>query len=245
MSRSESIKNLATALFKAQHQIKGAYKNAENPFYKSNYADLESVWEAIRQPLFDNELSVIQPTGHQDGIFGVFTVLMHSSGEYWEGFTEVRSKDGSPQAQGSGITYSRRYGLSSMLGVYSHDDDGNAAQGPISDPGANRGHTPPNQNKPTETTKNNVAAKVPSPVPPKIIKNLAPGAAASQTTVPGVITFTQANELRAEGLKLKLTMDQMSEIIKRVAGVNKFGEIPIDKLAEVKKEFLNNEILPF
>lgn len=136
MKQSESIAKLSTALFKAQYAITGAVKDSTNPFFKSNYADLQSVWEAVKEPLFQNELSVLQPTGILDGNFGVYTLLTHSSGEYVQGFTPVLSKDGSPQAQGSGISYARRYALASILGVYQVDDDGNRAEGHISQPQA-------------------------------------------------------------------------------------------------------------
>lgn len=138
MKQSESIAKLATALFKAQHEIKGATKDATNPFFKSKYADLESVWEAVKTPLYENQLSVLQPTSIQDGVFGVVTILLHSSGEYISGFTPVNAKDNSAQAMGSGISYSRRYALASILGVYQRDDDGNdASKGVNSDFGQN------------------------------------------------------------------------------------------------------------
>ena len=62
MNRSEGINELAAALAKAQGEIKGAKKDESNPFYKSKYADLASVWEAIRDPLSKNSLAVIQGT---------------------------------------------------------------------------------------------------------------------------------------------------------------------------------------
>lgn len=89
----------------------------------------------------------------------------------------------------------------------------------------------PHSGKPKQSLETKVAAVAKKPVPPPPLSS--------------VISFQAANDLRAEGLKLRLTMDQMSEIIKRVAGVNKFGEITADKLALVKAEFLKNESLPF
>lgn len=129
MIRSESITKLATALFKAQFDFTGAVKDSNNPFYNSSYANLESVWDAIKKPLHDNELSVLQPHGYENDKFGVYTIIIHSSGEFIQGFTPVHSKDNSAQAVGSGISYARRYALASMVGVYQVDDDANNADG--------------------------------------------------------------------------------------------------------------------
>ena len=74
---------------------------------------------------------MIQPMVHLDGKNFVKTVLLHESGEMLESFTEiVYSKTNDAQAQGSGITYARRYGLQSMVCVGADDDDGNAASQP-------------------------------------------------------------------------------------------------------------------
>ena len=62
MNHSQSIAALASALAKAQSEISGAVKDSANPFFKSKYADLESVWSACRKPLTSNGLSVVQTT---------------------------------------------------------------------------------------------------------------------------------------------------------------------------------------
>lgn len=125
--RSESIAKLAVALAKAQAAMKGAVKDSQNPFFKSKYADLESVWDACRKPLTDNELSVIQiPAGGHDSL-SVLTVLMHSSGEWISGELLLNPKAWDPQGIGSAITYGRRYALAAFAGVYQTDDDGEAA----------------------------------------------------------------------------------------------------------------------
>ena len=83
MTKSESIAKLAEALAKAQSEMKAAFKNRVNPFFKSTFADLESVWDACREPLSKNGLSVSQPT-HIDanGKIILTTMLLHSSGEW-------------------------------------------------------------------------------------------------------------------------------------------------------------------
>lgn len=126
--KSESIGKIALALSKAQSKIHGAIKDSNNPFFKSTYANLESVMEAIRVPFFENELSYVQPVVMMEGHPYVKTILMHSSGEYIESIYPVIAKEmNDPQKVGGGVTYARRYALASMCGVSQVDDDGNTA----------------------------------------------------------------------------------------------------------------------
>jgi hypothetical protein len=127
--QSEQINELAAALSKAQASITGALKDSTNPFYKNRYADLASCWDACRKQLTDNGLSVIQTTDIVADTVVVRTTLAHSSGQWISGILPVKSKDDSPQAQGSGITYARRYALAAMVGLAQIDDDAEAAQG--------------------------------------------------------------------------------------------------------------------
>ena len=130
METSENINEISSALAKAQGQIENAIKDSSNPFFKSRYADLTSVWAACRRQLSENGLSVIQSPEESSHGISVVTMLCHSSGQW------IRSKysmpcDSSkltPQVIGSAITYARRYALSAMVGIAPHDDDdGNEA----------------------------------------------------------------------------------------------------------------------
>jgi len=122
------MKNIATALVKAQSEMSNPKKGNTNPFFKSKYADLNAVREAVIPILNENGISVLQPIVHKDGKNFVNTILLHESGELMESFTEiVFSKQNDAQAQGSGITYARRYGLQSFVCVGADDDDGNKA----------------------------------------------------------------------------------------------------------------------
>jgi hypothetical protein len=127
--QSREIDKLAGALAKAQAGITGALKDSANPFFKSKYADLASCWDACRKQLTENELSVIQTTEIKDGEVVVVTTLAHSSGQWIRGILPVKVKDDGPQAQGSGITYARRYALAAIVGLAQIDDDAEAAQG--------------------------------------------------------------------------------------------------------------------
>lgn len=132
MTHSDSINDLATALTKAQAEIEGAIKGKVNPAFRSKYADLGSVWDACREPLTKHGLCVIQPVGKMaDGTLCTITRLLHSSGQWIqdEGIPLLLSKQ-DMQGLGSALTYSRRYGLMSMVGIAPEDDDGNAASKP-------------------------------------------------------------------------------------------------------------------
>lgn len=130
MSQSESIVKIAAAFTKAQQDIKIAHKAENNPFFKSKYADLTAVWDAVKDALGKNELAVMQiPTVIGEHQF-LRTRLIHSSGEWIEGVYIINPVKNDPQGIGSAITYARRYSLCAMLGVIAdEDDDGNKASG--------------------------------------------------------------------------------------------------------------------
>ena len=122
------MKNLIKALIEAQSEMGNAVKDSKNPFFKSTYADLNSIREACIPILNKHKIVVLQPTTHIEGKNFIRTILMHESGETIEGLTEiVYSKQNDAQAQGSGITYARRYGLQSLVNIGAEDDDGNKA----------------------------------------------------------------------------------------------------------------------
>ena len=126
--KSENIADLAKALAAAQSEIKSAVKDSENPFFKSTYADLASVWAACRDALTKNGIAIVQAPGFEGDTVYLETVLMHASGQWIDGRLPVRPVKNDPQGMGSAITYARRYGLAAMVGVApDDDDDGNAA----------------------------------------------------------------------------------------------------------------------
>ena len=131
MTRSESIAALAAALSKAQSAMTGAKKDSINPHFKSKYADLASVWDACREPLTKNGLSVIQMPGKDETGYYVETVLAHSSGEFVSCKLHIVPIKDDPQGLGSSITYARKYALAAIAGIApdDSDDDGEAAMG--------------------------------------------------------------------------------------------------------------------
>ena len=127
IEQSSDITALAVALAKAQAQVKGAQKTEDNPFFKSKYADLASVWEACREPLTTNGLSVVQLPGYSEGVVTVDTMLIHVSGQWIRGTAGTKVSKDDPQGVGSAITYLRRYALAAVAGVAPEDDDGEGA----------------------------------------------------------------------------------------------------------------------
>lgn len=132
MNKSESIANLAKALSTAQGGIKAALKDSNNPFFKSKYADLTSVWDSCRTALSSNGLAVTQSTAFVGELLVLETMLMHLSGEWVSSVYPINPVKNDPQGIGSAITYARRYSLSALVGVVAdEDDDGNAASKPV------------------------------------------------------------------------------------------------------------------
>lgn len=128
MKTSESIKQLSAALLKAQRSIKFAAKDAKNPHFKSTYADLPAVIDAIKPALNDAGIVFLQTfSPSETGFIAVTTRLMHETGEWIEDTATVPLPKSDPQGYGSAATYARRYSLAAITGLYQDDDDGNAA----------------------------------------------------------------------------------------------------------------------
>ena len=134
MKTSEQVNEIATALASAQGAMKGAVKDAENPHFRSKYADLASVWDACRGPLTSNGISVIQSprlvSNGEGWLVEVETTLLHKSGQFFSDALQVPVTKADAQGVGSALTYARRYALSAFVGVAPEDDDGNAASAP-------------------------------------------------------------------------------------------------------------------
>jgi hypothetical protein len=132
---SESVKEIAGALVKAQMAIKAVVKDKTGRIqgkdgkqgYEYKYSDLASVIEHVKGPLNDNGIVFIQTPERGEGGVTVTTRLLHISGEWIDGDTFVPVPYATAQAFGSGISYAKRYGLQSMTGLPSEDDDGKRA----------------------------------------------------------------------------------------------------------------------
>jgi hypothetical protein len=127
MFKSESIKELAAALAKAQAEMTPASKDAKNPHFKSSYATLASAIEATRGPLAKHGLSVVQTFKSEGEGLHLLTTLMHSSGEYISSDMRLLIGRNDMQALGSASSYARRYSLMAITGIGQDDDDGEGA----------------------------------------------------------------------------------------------------------------------
>lgn len=130
MLRSPSIATLASALAKAQGEIKAASKDAANPFFKSHYSTLASIIDVIRKPFADNGIAFMQMARTAEGgveVETVFVVKAEAGDEFVSEVIFLPVAKADAQGIGSAITYAKRYALQAMAGVPSEDDDGNAA----------------------------------------------------------------------------------------------------------------------
>lgn len=144
------IKNIYSAFIKAQANIEKAVKDSTNPHFRSKYADLGNVVDAIKPHLEEHGLAFFQKFHECDKGIKIETIVIHESGESISNgilFVPVTKNDA--QGFGSACTYARRYSLQSAFGVAPDDDDGNAASHPRQHQGPQR---VPQQQAPTPTS---------------------------------------------------------------------------------------------
>ena len=130
MRTSDNINEIAAALSQLQGTMSSPVKNAKNPHFSSTFADLDSIFISLRDPLLDNGLCVLQvSTSSPDGA-SITTRVTHASGQ-WIEFGPLTIPLGKANAHGVGgaITYGKRYAISAALGITASDidDDGNEA----------------------------------------------------------------------------------------------------------------------
>jgi hypothetical protein len=128
-NKSESIKELAAAMAKAQAELSNPKKTSSNPFFKSKYADLAEVINASKQSLSAHGLSITQMPSCADGMVTVETMVMHESGEWMSSSLSLPVSKLDAQSIGSATTYARRYGWASVCGLAQEDDDAESAIG--------------------------------------------------------------------------------------------------------------------
>ena len=131
MILSEQTDKIAPALVYVQTHAGAALKQASNPAFKSKYADLSACWDAVRDPLAQAKIAVIQEAVLTEVGVAVTTRLMHESGQWLqtEPLVIPLGAKRDAHAVGSCVSYGKRYSLSAALGIVADDDDGNAAAG--------------------------------------------------------------------------------------------------------------------
>ncbi len=131
---SEGIADIAAALAKAQAdfktpkkskigKIQGTTKDGRRYEYEYKYADLQDVYDCVRQALSDNDLAITHLTQEFAGQLELVTMLVHQSGQWFKSIYPVKAATDQPQKVGSAMTYARRYTVSALLGIASEEDD--------------------------------------------------------------------------------------------------------------------------
>jgi len=114
---------ISTKLYNFHSKIKAIEKSSVNPFFNSNYFDINKVLEVITPILQECKLVVTQPIIITDGKSALATIIVDiESGEKIES-TILLPENLEPQKMGSAITYFRRYALQSILSLRAEDDD--------------------------------------------------------------------------------------------------------------------------
>ena len=142
MNQSETIASLAGALCKAQAELENVIKDAKNPHFRSDYATLAAIRDAVFPVFTKHGLSIVQMVGFSDGVVTVETQLMHSSGEWLRNTAGSPAPKQDPQGVGSACTYLRRYSLAALAGIAQEDDDGSSAVRQLEGVPARNGHQP-------------------------------------------------------------------------------------------------------
>lgn len=146
MRMSDSVLKITDSLIKAQKKIKAAEMSGTGNF-SNGYATISDVINAVKEPLLDNEIVILQFVSKTN----VITRLQHSSGEFFENSIDLIYSKNDMQGLGSAITYARRYTLASMLNISQKDDDGTlAGQGKPTKPAAKTVTTKPVTAKDTQ-----------------------------------------------------------------------------------------------
>lgn len=120
---------LINALVKAQQEINHVVQDAENPFFKSDFATLKQVFDTVKKPMNDNGIYIQQVVKPMDGGVMVETIFYGHGGEVSSGDLPVPAIKHDPQAYGSSLSYAKRYSLLLACGIATkkEDDDGERA----------------------------------------------------------------------------------------------------------------------
>lgn len=211
ITKSESINELTTALAKAQGEIKGAVKDATNPFFKQKYTTLSSTWDACREPLSKYGLSVIQLTNTLDnGLPAVDTILSHSSGQYIACRLIMHPVKDDPQGVGSALSYARRYSLAAIVGIAPEDDDAESAVGRTKDV------TPP-------------------------VTSIPPAPPTRRGAKPTTITDEQISEIYDLAGKSKYTNEDIKKELADTYKIGAIKFMPYEKVDEFKKWLIEGQ----
>lgn len=130
MNKSPSIQSLSEALAKAQAELRNPHFDSVNPHFKSKFASLGAVREAVIPTFAKHGLSLTQWPVSENGSAGCITLVAHSSGEWIEETFLIPVDKHNAHGYASGVTYAKRISMQSVAAVVGdEDDDGNTAVG--------------------------------------------------------------------------------------------------------------------
>src|SRR3990167_5458673 len=122
------MKNLYKKLLNVQKEVGAITKDSTNPFFKSQYFDINGLLAALKPILNEEGLVVLQPLTEVNGKLALETLVIdEESGEQIRSIT-VLPENPDPQKMGSAITYFRRYALQSFFLLQAQDDDANSTK---------------------------------------------------------------------------------------------------------------------
>jgi hypothetical protein len=128
---ANTTSTLNAALVAALSELRNLAKDKVNPHFKSRFTSLDAILDATRPVLAKHSLALSQEPVFEDGMAGVVTRIIHTSGESRESKLILPLRDQSAQGVGSAISYARRYSAAAVLGIASdEDDDGQQASTP-------------------------------------------------------------------------------------------------------------------
>ncbi len=251
--RSESIKNYVKAMLAVQKVMGKATRSADNPYFHSKYADLETVNDCIHAAITEAKVDLLiqqYPTiSYSDATSkprAVITtrVTEPESGEWEEFDIECASVEDKPQAVGSAITYLRRYGLMSMFNISPEDDDGNAGSGndpmdqrrpedrlhqtAVNRPPSQPAQRPPAARPATRPASQQSAAQQPVPTTAQVNQGLKTGDQVAEGVKPpvgDVITADQFDRIKDAAVKSKIPIRQFKAWLLGVYGYHGSAEI--------------------
>ncbi len=126
---TSKIRNIQSIMQQAHGMMDTVKKNSKNPFFKSNYADINTVLETINPVCDSLGLVVFQAPQIMDGNDVLYTriSLADNPSEFVEGQMRLLLPSADMQKLGSAVTYARRYSLVTMFNLEQEDDDGQSA----------------------------------------------------------------------------------------------------------------------
>ncbi len=250
VKRSESIKEYVAVMFAIQQVLGKAKKSSENPYFKSQYANLETVNDCIDSAMATAEKNLLiqqyPTTETKDGknMVSVTTRITEPiSGEFEE--VEVFSPlvDEKAQSFGSTVTYLRRYSLVSIFNMSTEDDDGNAGSGNNEKPQQTNVKPPPSHHNAgpvmaPPTTGTGIPAQVPSARAVNQALNQSAQTNAERAAA-GKITSVQYDELKGILVEKKVPMKQWKVWLKNSYGFESMADIDSESYLGVKQVVVN------